>query len=68
MRQGVASVNGSDKKAEPINYTVNPGGAAQLGIIQGSRNATIDLYGERHGQAPQSSNEIHHHGTQGKHT
>lgn len=68
MRQGQASVNGLDSKSEPVNHTVNPGGAAQLGIIQGSRNATIDLYGERHGQAPQSSNEVYNHGTQGKHT
>ena len=66
MRQGIASVQGSDKKAEPINHTVNPGGAAQIGIIQGSRNAKIDLYGERHGQAPQSANHIHPQGSQGK--
>lgn len=67
MRQGSAtsSLVGSTK-SEPINHVVHPGGAAQIGIIQGSRNATIDLYGERHGQAPQSSNEVHPQGSQGK--
>lgn len=66
MRQGQASRDVTETKTEPINHTVNPGGAAQLGQIQGSRNAKIDLYGERHGQAPQSQNTIHEHGSQGK--
>lgn len=66
MKQGVASRNVVETKSEPVNRVVNPGGAAQLGQIQGSRNAKIDLYGERHGQAPQSANHIHNHGSQGK--
>lgn len=66
MRQGHASSDVKATKHEPISTTVHPGGAGQIGIIQGSRNAKVDLYGERHGQAPQSRNEVHHNGSQGK--
>lgn len=66
MRQGQASSDVKATKHEPISTTVHPGGAGQIGIIQGSRNVKIDLYGERYGQAPQSQNEVHHSGSQRK--
>lgn len=67
MRQGMASRDVFEGfKHEPINTVVHSGGAGQIGIIQGSTNTKVDLYGERFGQAPQSNNEIHNHGSQGK--
>lgn len=54
-------------KHEPISKGVNPGGAAQIGLVQGSRRAIEPLYEGRGLKAPMVSDTRHKAGSQGTH-
>jgi hypothetical protein len=74
MKQGRASVSGpADRKMEPISRAVNPGGAGNIGLAQGSHAEEGDftpritpLYAGRGFEAPAIRTTSHKSGSQGK--
>lgn len=74
MMQGRATINGAlDRKTEPNSRAVNPGGAGNIGLAQGSHADGCDftpritpLYAGRGYEAPAIRNTSHKSGSQGK--
>lgn len=68
MRQGKATLDDlGSRKREPIVQVINPGGAAQQGIMVVQNPTPMD--GGRGFMAPEPTTQtVHNGGTQGKHS
>lgn len=66
MKQGRAPTTQSGHKVEPTSRAVNPAGASQIGLVQGSRRAIDNLYEGKGYRAPMMGMKIHPSGSQGK--
>ncbi len=67
MKQGTANHFDSPRKREPIVTVINPGGAAQQGIMVVTNPTPLEGDG-RGFMSPEPTDEtIHNCGTQGKH-
>lgn len=73
MKQGTANSMRGDTKTEPISHAVNPGGAGNIGLAQGSHAEEGDfvpritqLYAGRGFEAPAIRTTSHKSGSQGK--
>lgn len=67
MKQGRASSNVNEGKREPNAHAVNPGGASQLGEMEGHVRAIEPLYAGRGYEAPKAGTTTYPCGTQGRH-
>lgn len=74
MKQGRATVTGSDRKVEPRSTAVNPGYAGNIGLVQGSHADCGDFTPQitpmdagRGYSAPAIGTTTHRTGSQGRH-
>lgn len=67
MKQGTSNSQSGSRKQEPVSRAVDPGYAAQLGNVVGTRRAVETMY-EGHGyKAPTGGGTtVHKGGSQGK--
>lgn len=73
MKQGTSNSMRGDQKIEPRSTAVNPGGAGNIGLAQGSHADGEDftpritpLYAGRGYEAPAIRTTLHKSGSQGK--
>ena len=67
MKQGKAIDFDGSRKREPIVQVINPGGAAQQGIMVVTNPTPLEGDGRGFMSPEPEAEEIHHCGTQGKH-
>jgi hypothetical protein len=75
MKQGSGHSTHSQGKVEPKPHAINPGGVAQLGIMQGNHvtgegasvNGAVEAMHKGRGySAPKAGEDTHHCGSQGR--